>query len=74
MAGGGVFYKSSDPNSFSWARLIVAVVLLGGVLAAAILTAGNDDLDALNTALVHGFELVLGVVLGLITGETASRN
>lgn len=75
----GVFFTTSgaraaDAREFSWARLVVAIVLLGGVLAAAIFTAGKEDLDALNTVLVHGFELTLGLVLGLLGGEAASRS
>ncbi|MBI4654421.1 MAG: hypothetical protein HY752_05450 [Nitrospirae bacterium] len=63
----------SARGSFSWGRLAVAIVLLLGILIAAIYTAQNDKLVDLYKLLLHSFELILGAVVGLLTGEAISR-
>jgi hypothetical protein len=69
----GVFYKGDTTDSFSWPRVLFTTLILIGLLVAAIYTAGDDDLESLNTVLVHGFELTLGAALGLLTGETINK-
>lgn len=47
----------------------MAVGLLVAVLAACIYTAQDEKLQELYKLLLHPFELLLGAVIGLITGE-----
>ncbi len=61
-------------GQFVWGRLAVAVGLLVAVFAACIYTAQNDKLQDLYKLLLHSFELLLGAVIGLITGEAVGRN
>ena len=58
---------------FSWGRLVVAIALLIGLLVAAIYCAQDDKLQDLYRLLLHSFELILGAVIGLLTGEAMSR-
>jgi hypothetical protein len=57
----------------SWARLAIAVVLLIAVFGAGLYAAAHQ-LQDWNSALIHSFELVLGLVLGLLGGEAASQH
>jgi len=57
----------------SWGRLAVAVLLLAGILVASIYCAQNDKLQDLYRLLLHSFELILGAVVGLLTGEAISH-
>jgi hypothetical protein len=58
----------------NWLTLLVAVIVLAGILAAAIFTAHDPALSNLNTVLVHGFELLLGGVIGMLVGERAASS
>jgi hypothetical protein len=60
-------------NSFMWGRLIFAVVLLAAVFAAGIYCAHDDKLAEWGKILLHSFELLLGALIGLITGEAAHK-
>jgi hypothetical protein len=63
-----------EPQSgaFYWGRLTVAIVLLVLIFSAGIVTSiyGISDWSPV---LLHSFELILGLVLGLLGGEAASR-
>ncbi len=59
---------------FSWGHLAVAILLLVIILFAAIYTGNHQDkLGNLYNVLVHAFELILGAVVGLLTGEAISN-
>jgi hypothetical protein len=58
---------------FAWGRLAVAVGLLVAVLVACIYTGQNEKLQELYKLLLHSFELLLGAVIGLLTGEMVSQ-
>jgi hypothetical protein len=60
----------SSKGKFLWHRLIFAVVLLIALLIAAIYTAMDPRLAELYTMLIHSFELILGAIVGLLTGES----
>ena len=76
----GVFFRRADssalglaaPATFSWARLMVAFVLLASMVIGAIFTAGEASLSQLHSVLVHSFELVLGATIGILTAEAAT--
>jgi hypothetical protein len=54
-----------------WGRLAVALVLLLALLGGAIGTARGGDYAQVHGVLVHSFELMLGAVVGILTGEAA---
>ncbi len=59
---------------FSWGHLAVAIFLLVALLFAAIYTGNHQDkLENLYNVLVHSFELILGAIIGLLTGEAISH-
>jgi hypothetical protein len=60
--------------SIYWGRLIFAIVLLCLVLAAGIYTAQDEKLSEWSKILLHSFELLLGAVIGLITGEAIAKS
>jgi len=60
----------SSKGKFLWHRLIFAVILLVALLIAAIYTAQDEKLAELYSVLVHSFELILGAIVGLLTGES----
>jgi hypothetical protein len=64
--------RNSDELKFYRDRLIFAsvvlvVILVGGFLAAVL------KLEAWSTLLLHSFELLLGIFVGMLGGEIASR-
>jgi hypothetical protein len=77
LASKAVGPGNGSTTTFSWARLAVAVALLFGVLAACMYagtrpevgTPPKNPLEPLYTLLLHSFELLLGAVIGLLTGE-----
>lgn len=57
-------------KALSWQRLGVALALLGGLLLAAIYTGQQGEaLKDLHAVLNHSFELLIGGISGLLTGE-----
>ena len=84
----GVFYitrptgdteaGSPTQSQISWLRLAFATLLLAVILGAAIWTAEPENdpakqYEALHAGLVAGFQVLLGLVVGLVTGETVSQ-
>jgi len=64
------------PSTFSWGRFIVAVLLLVIVGAGAVYTAIDakaDKMQDMHGVLVHSFELLLGALVGLLTGESVHQ-
>jgi hypothetical protein len=60
----------SSKGKFLWHRLMFAALLLIALLIAAIYTAQDEKLAELYSVLVHSFELILGAIVGLLTGES----
>jgi hypothetical protein len=56
-----------------WPRLGVAIALLVALVAGG-LYASAHQLDTWNTAFIHSFELVFGLVVGLLGGEASASN
>ena len=50
-----------------FASAVLLVILLGGFTAAIL------KLDSWSTLLIHSFELLLGIFVGLLGGDIASR-
>lgn len=69
--------RTSGPEEgefvFNIKRLVVAAVLLVVILVFAIGTAFFDQLAQIHTMLVHAFELVLGLIAGLLGGEAIAK-
>jgi hypothetical protein len=63
----------SSDKPFLWGRLVFAVALLAAVFAAGIYCAHDDKLEEWGKILLHSFELLLGALIGLITGEAAHK-
>jgi hypothetical protein len=60
-------------GEFSWGRMLFAVALLALVFAGAVYTARDAALAQLYSVLVHGFEILLGGVAGLLLGEAVAK-
>lgn len=60
-------------GQFSWGRLFFAILLLFLIFGAGIWTA-LYNLEDWSKVLLHSFELVLGLVLGILGGEAAARH
>lgn len=62
-------------GKFSWVRLVIALLFLVVLFAAGIYTARDpsSDVKEWSKTLLHSFELLLGAVVGLITGEAAAK-
>ena len=61
-----------EPVKVQWGRLGFAALFLFGILAVGVATA-IYHLDAWSTALLHSFETLTGVAVGLLGGEAASK-
>jgi hypothetical protein len=59
-------------GKLSWIRLILAVLLLVAILVAG-LYADVKNLADWSKVLLHSFELLLGLVIGLLGGEAAAQ-
>lgn len=59
--------------SFNKTRLIVAAALLLIMLVFAIGTAFFQQLAQIHIMLVHAFELILGIIAGLLGGEVLAK-
>jgi len=60
-------------SKFRWGRLAFAVLLLIALFAGGLYAAAHQ-LDDWNKALIHSFELVLGLVIGMLSGEAAGQH
>ena len=56
-----------------WGRVVVAGVVLLVILGAGLYAGTVPALDAWNKALLHAFEVLLGLFVGVVGGEAASR-
>ena len=60
-------------QTFDGRRALFAALLLIGVLVAGLYAGLHPQLEKLYEALIHAFEVLLGAVAGLITGEAAAN-
>jgi hypothetical protein len=60
-------------GTFAWGRFLIAVGVLVAIFCGCVYTAHDDKLQDLYKVMTHGFELLLGIILGLIGGEAAAR-
>jgi hypothetical protein len=60
-------------QQFSWGRLAIALLLLIALFAAGIYSA-THHLDDWSKVMTHSFELVLGLLIGLLGGEAAAQH
>ena len=63
-------------GKFSWGRLACAIGLLVAIFVAGIWTAHDSvpEVKEWSKILLHSFELLLGAVIGLITGEAVAKH
>jgi hypothetical protein len=63
-------------GQFSWGRFFCGVILLVAILVAGIYTARDTspEVKEWSKVLLHAFELLLGVLIGLVSGEAISRS
>jgi len=54
-------------------RILIAVVLLTALLWGALDTAHDDNLAQVHQALLDAFQLLFGLLAGLLAGESSSR-
>lgn len=57
----------------AWGRVAVAGVVLIVILGAGLYAGTVPALDAWNKALLHAFEVLLGLFVGVVGGEATSR-
>jgi hypothetical protein len=65
--------ETQTSGKLSWPRLIVALIILALLLIIGIV-ATIYKLDDWSKMLIHSFELVLGLVIGLLGGEAAANH
>jgi len=59
---------------FNISRLLISAVLLIVILSFAVGTAFYKELSQIHTMLVHAFELILGLIAGLLGGEVIAKS
>ena len=82
----GIFFKATPVGAHGdatasaasrphlvWGRVVAAGVVLLVILGAGLYAGTVPALDAWNKALLHAFEVLLGLFVGLVGGEAASR-
>ena len=65
---------AAGPAQLSWARVAAAGIVLVVILGAGLYAGSVPALDAWSKALLHAFEIVLGLFVGVVGGEAASRS
>jgi hypothetical protein len=65
--------QAAGPGPFNWGRLVIAVLLLLAVGGGGMYASFHTELAAWATALLHAFEVLFGVVVGLLGGEAAAH-
>jgi hypothetical protein len=75
-AGGKDAVTVSAPRQtrLVWGRVVAAGVVLLVILGAGLYAGTVPALDAWNKALLHAFEVLLGLFIGVVGGEAASRS
>ncbi|MGA2384804.1 MAG: hypothetical protein ABSG61_15395 [Gemmatimonadales bacterium] len=72
-AGNQVTVSAPKQAQLAWGRVIAAGVLLVVILGAGLYAGTVPTLDAWNKALLHAFEVLLGLFVGVVGGEAGSR-
>lgn len=70
--------KGADAGSaanagFQWGKLILCIIILILIFFAGVYTAHDPAMKQWSDILIHAFEVLLGGTVGLLVGETASR-
>jgi len=73
-AGQRVIPATGTGKQFSVGRFIGAVILVVLIFLAGIWTARDPQLKGYSDALLHFFQVLLGIIIGLVTGEAASSD
>lgn len=76
-----IFYKAmpagvkpaAEQGGLAWGRVIAAGIVLLVILGAGLYAGTVPALDAWNKALLHAFEVLLGLFVGVVGGEATSR-
>jgi hypothetical protein len=66
-AGGG-----PASREFNWRRALLAAAFLVIIFIGGVYCAHDKALEAFSAALVHGFEILLGGLIGMIVGEAST--
>jgi hypothetical protein len=61
-------------SQLAWGRVVAAGLVLLVILGAGLYAGTVPALDAWNKALLHAFEVLLGLFVGLFGGEASSRS
>lgn len=69
-----VMASAPAPSRLVWGRVAAAGVVLLVILGAGLYAGTVPALDAWNKALLHAFEVLLGLFVGVVGGEAASRS
>jgi hypothetical protein len=64
---------AAEQGHLVWGRVVAAGVVLLVVLGAGLYAGTVPALDAWNKAMLHAFEVLLGLFVGVVGGEAASR-
>ena len=66
--------RTAKQAQLAWGRVLAAGIVLVVILGAGLYAGTVPALDAWNKALLHAFEVLLGLFVGLVGGEAASRS
>jgi hypothetical protein len=69
-----VMVSAPKQTRLVWGRVIAAGAVLLVILGAGLYAGTVPALDAWNKALLHAFEVLLGLFVGVVGGEAASRS
>lgn len=69
-----VIVSAPKQTQLVWGRVVAAGVVLLVILGAGLYAGTVPALDAWNKALLHAFEVLLGLFVGVVGGEAASRS
>ncbi len=64
--------QSESTRKFEWGRALIAVVLLVLILVSGLFAEGHG-LETWSASLHHSFEILFGVFVGLISGESINN-
>ena len=70
----GIFFVKTETGvEFSWIRFVAALGILALLIIGAVLTAWDPQLRELHSTLMAPIETLLGAIIGMAVGESASR-
>jgi hypothetical protein len=67
---------SAGTMKFNWGRLVFSILFLAAIFGAGMYTAHDPvpDVKDWSKELLHAFGILLGAVIGLITGEAVANH